>query len=211
VPVALEADIQRVALEAVRNPGYTEQGRFSRRVTFGGRTESDTELHRLATQIGDDYLGTKPGPGSFAVISTVTDAVAFNRRTQGSKAASNWHQDFVVTETGFFSPSPDTTRVIIPMLAGPLYAVGKVGVVNAIKIEATTPPDLPDRHAALLAGPTVIGADGVLIKSEEDPFGGEIFEAKPDRVYIMPPSSVHKTNPRLPQGRIFFQLDALRS
>jgi hypothetical protein len=99
--------------------------------------------------------------------------------------------------------------LIVPTLRGPLFAVGEVEVSDAVKIEALANPGSPDREAALSAGSTVLGADEVLMKSAADPKGGEIYEAEPNRAYVVPAESVHKSNPILPTGRIFFQLDAV--
>jgi hypothetical protein len=204
---ALDSYIEKVALDAVENPGYVEVGRHSRRVSFDGNKRHDTLLHELAIEVGKEYLGIEPAPGSTAVISTVIDANTYAKHTQDSKAASHWHQDFVDTERGFFFPDPTARRLIIPMLAGTLEAVGTLSFLNPIIIPSVEPPEISNRVKALNMGVTVMGADGVLMKSEIDPLGGEIIEAEANRAYLIPHNSVHKTNPVLPKGRIFFQLD----
>jgi hypothetical protein len=192
----------------IADPGFTEPGRLSRRVSWEADSSNDTPLHRFATHLGEAYLDHEPGIGSTAVVSTVTDGSVFARHTQDKKAASNWHQDFVTTERGFFFPPDNTTRLIIPTLSGPLYATGQVSFDEAIRVAAIDTSETIDREAALDAGRTVIGTDGVLIKATDDPVGGTIREAAPERIYVIPATSVHKANPVLPTGRIFFQLDA---
>ena len=207
----LESHMRQVASAVVERPGYVEHGRLSQRVALDENQKHDTGLHDLAIRISETYLGAPPAPGSVAVISTVTDAAAYRRHTQTVKAASYWHQDFALTDRGFFFPKKESTRLIIPMLAGPLCAVGQVSLGNVIQISATEPPHTPDRERALNAGITVVGADGVLIKSEIDPVGGTVLEAVPNRAYVVPHTSIHKSNPVLPEGRIFFQLDTFNA
>jgi hypothetical protein len=207
VLASLEEAIEEVAAEAVRDPGFVEAGRSSRQVTFN-ETGNESSLHKLATRVADAHLDLALRPGSVAVISTVVDAEAYRAHTRDSKAATNWHQDFVQTPEGFFFPSLDRTRLVVPMSKGPIYAVGELTVADATQINPVSPPQLSDKEAALAAGPTVTGADGVLMKSEADPIGGTIYEAKPNRVYVMPPTTVHKSHPDLPEGRIFLLIDA---
>jgi hypothetical protein len=209
VPLDVNTQIAEIAQRALVSPGFVEDGRASRRIVLGENSEEDTRLHELALRLGEDYLGATPNPGSIAVISLVHDAAAYRRYTQASKAATYWHQDFVERDGGFFFPPENQTRLIIPSIVGSLCAVGPLEVINGVKIDARPDSGEPDKNATLNAGPTVIGSDGVLMKSEEDPLGGEIYQTEPDRVYVIPHATVHKANPVLPRGRILFQLDAL--
>ncbi|HVV67241.1 MAG TPA: hypothetical protein VHB72_04205 [Candidatus Saccharimonadales bacterium] len=202
-------DIQSLADEVAIHPGYSEAGRASRRVEFTAGEENATDLHVLAAELGHEYIGIEPGPGSVALISTVTNAELFRTHTQNQKAACNWHQDFVLTDRGFYHIPEEVTRLILPMQAGPFYAEGQMAIARAFELPEVEPPTPIDREKALKMAPSVIGADGVLIKSEKQPTGGKVTEAKPNCAYIVPRDSIHKTNPRVPQGRIFFQLDTV--
>ena len=93
--------------------------------------------------------------------------------------------------------------MIIPFLAGTECAIGKVRFDNVVQIDS----GVVNKSEALNAGPTVIGPDGVLIKSEASPIGGSTYFIEPGKVYVIPKESVHKTPDNLPNGRMFFQLD----
>lgn len=204
---SLEDMLTEVSIEVANNPDFIEEGRLSRRSDLGEVSFINMKLLALAGKVGEEFLGGPPPIESIALVSVVTDADTYNEHTRDTKAASHWHQDFIETDTGFYSTPEGATRLIIPMIEGPLYAVGRIGVINAVKIEAVESPKTPDRQAALAAGASVLGADGVLMKSEEDPRGGDIHKAMPGRAYIIPSSSVHKSPVKLPEGRVFFQLD----
>lgn len=204
---SLATYLEHVAFEAVRDPGYREIGRLSQRVHFDESQDNDTLLHQFATEVGKEFLGLEPALGSTATISIVTNASSYMDHTQAHKAASHWHQDFINTDRGFFFPNPSATRLVIATLAGTIEAVGTLKFYDAVTIGSFDPSHTPDKEAALSRGKVVIGTDGVLMKSECEPDNGEIQEAKTDRAYVIPHSSVHKTNPVMPDGRIFFQLD----
>lgn len=105
--------------------------------------------------------------------------------------------------------------MIVPFLKGPEFAVGELEFFDPVHIEAVEPPEVADRAAALQAGATVVGADGVLLKAEAlpaatvaaDSLPYEVYAAESNQVYAIPPMNVHRASPSLPQGRIFFQLD----
>jgi hypothetical protein len=208
VPDSTKTALNDLVEAIVADPGYIEPGRLSKRIVLG-QDKDDIGLEDFAVTIGESYLNEKPRDGSIALVSVVTNAEKYGSHTQNSKAASNWHQDFVVRERGFFFPPEDAGRLVIPTLSGPTCVVGEICVTNALKIEEVVPPQKPDRAKALESGPTVLGADEVLIKSEHDPLGGEKIETEPNRIYIIPSSNIHKAPEVLPEGRVFFQLDTV--
>jgi hypothetical protein len=208
-PLHIEALIHDMVSDVRTNPGYTEPGRLSRRIILGTQ-EDHPLLRKLAMAAGETFLDCRPEAGSLAVVSVVTDAEAFREASQNSKAATNWHQDFESEAEGFFFPPADRTRLIIPTLVAPAYKTGSLKIEGAIHIPAEEDPSQSaDKAAALSAGPVVLGADGVLMKSEPEPAGGELRTVEPNGVYIIPRDNVHRAPLELPTGRVFFQLDAL--
>ncbi len=198
--------------ERIRSePGYTlAPGRVSSRFSYQSDGEISTPLLHLATEISKFYLGKIPLRGSVASLSVITDIDAFNEhtRTVNNIASVNWHNDFKLVGHGFYHPPEGSNRIIIPMEAGPLCALGHLQIINAVQVEPVAQPAIPDQADALNLGPTVIGADGVLMKVVEDPEGAQIIQVAPDYVYGVPDTTVHKTYPIIPNGRIFFQLDS---
>lgn len=193
-----------LANKVVENPGYAEKGRLSRLIPLHGFAQEFEDLAQFANSVSAAFLKSKPRAGSATLLSVVTDAEEFKKYTEMDKAASSWHQDFDTTATGFYFPTDSRTRLVIPLSAGTIYATGNLSFDNITQIASGQ--DIR-RSDALDAGQTVIGADGVLVRSEVDPTGGTIHIAEPGKAYVIPKQSVHKSPP-LPTGRIFFQLDA---
>jgi hypothetical protein len=211
LPAIHDTLLYDTALKVANDPGFSEPGRLSRRVAWGADSSNDSYLHVLGGIIAEHYFGELPAIGATATLSVVTDAKLYREHTQVEKIASYWHQDFIETEQGLFFAPPSLKRLIIPMMSGPYSAVGTLSLHDVEQLELTDEVPPVSKQEAVALNHTVVGVDGVLVKAEVISEGGEIVELTPNRGYIVPKDAAHKTNPILPDGRIFFQLDQIVS
>jgi len=183
---------------------------LSRQVVFGEPCdEQDSGLLDLAAELSIYYLNAEPHSGDIATISVVTDGEVFAQHTKHTKAANDWHQEFIRTEKGFFLLPEHTHLLVVALMAGTMCVRGVATFTNPVVLEEVpSGNEVPTKEEALLLGDTVIGAQDVLMKSKHDPVGAEnIYELQPRHAHLMSAGTIHKLPPDHPTGRTFFRLD----
>lgn len=188
-----------LAEEVVAHPRYEEPGRASWLISVGDGNDNGA-LERFAHEVGYEYLGRPPKRGARAVLAVVTNSKLFQTRNR-KLVAFAWHQEVQESHRGIVHTPGD--RLNIAHQVGTRSAVGDLVFDPVVQLEARP----MNKNEARNIGPIVIGPDGVLLKSETDPQGGEIISTEPG-VYILPRDAVHTGDELLPEGRIFFQMDA---
>ncbi len=203
--------LHRAADDAVAMPGYVEAGRYSRRITIGDDDSNPefTHLTKLARKASETYLDRPLTPGSVALVSMIIDAKQFQLEEHPRKAASYWHQDFAIGAEDVYGLPDNITRLVIPLAAGFRYVTGDLRIYGGSQLTAAEHKALREKTGMLALGPVVTNHNGVLLKSEKDPQNGVMYEAPAGHALIVPPDTVHKSQPDLPDGRICFILDSL--
>lgn len=206
---SIKSTLKQLAQSVKERPGFTEGGRVSRQESLDEKEDSEG-LIGFARSLVKEFFGVSPQKNSSVTCSVLTDPQRFRRHTRDHKIASFWHQDFVTTENGFFFAPDNTARLILTTEKGPLYMAGEVALADPLKVDELMAKRIDKRKIVDLA-PVVLGNDGVLLKSEPDPIGGEVISAPPERIFLLPGTTIHRTDPVLPAGRIFFQVDVIMS